>query len=734
MTVTFLDRICREAWRRTERTLATGTPSTPTTRLEKIAESIWSHTNRTVYQKHKVVTVDNTNVDADLTDFPLYVPTSGDVDIQATIDSNGYGICFTDLNHQHLEFERVAKDHYFVKIPTIASGSPTEFLIWYKDGSEISGEQIFKYEVWDSGYRSVYHFAQDPSGTILDSTRYENHGTADGGMDSSDLISGPAGYALDFDGDNDRIVFGNATSRLPYLTLEFIYNLRSITSTDTFIIQGSTSQGGWKVDCDSTSNRRLQYWRDETPVDKIARVTNGFDTGTWTYIALTDDFSSLLASDVSIYKNAVLQTFAGQDAGSQKVETIGNLQVGASSNSLDGYLTELRISDIIRSFEYIKFVNYNLLENDHELSFGAEQGGDGGETSLDIDRVILSEYLTSMSIDTTINTSHLLNIIQTYIIENEYLGLINNDERVLLEYISELNNDKTVNTEWILNINNNQVINFSHLLELINDKTLNEESLSLLNIDYSKLLEYVSTLHNDQLLNNEGLNTLDNSQTTHLEYLISFADDSTLTIEHLLLLNSDGDITLEFFGTININFDGLVPIEYTVFINSDGIGSLEFNQAINTDIESVYEYLLSLTKDAQTVLEFLQTQESMDVTTAIEHLSQKDIDGVLSDEWVSQLAFDKQTVVEYLLSLNADNAVVFELLKDFSTDDLISLEYLQGLDLDGIISLEYRGIDLTTVTGVLQFVLQNRKTTYILPSKNNTYTLPIRKNTWSLGE
>ena len=71
----------------------------------------------------------------------------------------------------------------------------------------LSGDAVAE-NVWDSGFKGVYHLQQDPSGganCIIDSTSNHNHGTPQGSMTSGDLVDGILGKCLHFDGTNDAI-------------------------------------------------------------------------------------------------------------------------------------------------------------------------------------------------------------------------------------------------------------------------------------------------------------------------------------------------------------------------------------------------------------------------------------------------------------------------------------------------------------------------------------------------
>ena len=118
------------------------------------------------YGYRKKLTIDNTNVDSALSDFPLYVEFSSDSDIGGNLEDtvNAYDIRFTQSDGQtELDFDPMSRSvsggnftgYFFVEVPTISSGSTTDIYIYYgkagdSDGANVNG-------TWDSNYKGVWH-------------------------------------------------------------------------------------------------------------------------------------------------------------------------------------------------------------------------------------------------------------------------------------------------------------------------------------------------------------------------------------------------------------------------------------------------------------------------------------------------------------------------------------------------------------------------------------------------
>ena len=116
----------------------------------------------TGYTKRKKITIDNTKVDAALTDFPVSVPLGGDADIGAVSNSDGFDIRFTSSDGTTLlKYERenfaIASDlataNFWVKIPSVSSSANTEFYIYYRADDTADGAD--PENVWDSRTKSA---------------------------------------------------------------------------------------------------------------------------------------------------------------------------------------------------------------------------------------------------------------------------------------------------------------------------------------------------------------------------------------------------------------------------------------------------------------------------------------------------------------------------------------------------------------------------------------------------
>jgi hypothetical protein len=205
------------------------------------------------WRYRRKITIDQTKVDADLTDFPIMIRIdsgagSGSEDLTDIFDeidtsnlklavttSDGTTQCYVEVAYWDATAEVGV---LFVKVPSVSGSADTELYIYYDnrkaDNSSYVGvvQSTPAKQVWDDSFIAVYHFCEAPSGasSIKDSTQLINHGTPSG---TPVLVDGLADKALDFErGDAaDYITLPGTTERI----LDIGSTGHNVTSVNTRI-------------------------------------------------------------------------------------------------------------------------------------------------------------------------------------------------------------------------------------------------------------------------------------------------------------------------------------------------------------------------------------------------------------------------------------------------------------------------------------------------------------------
>ncbi|MFA6523029.1 MAG: DUF2341 domain-containing protein [Candidatus Peribacteraceae bacterium] len=174
----------------------------------------------------KRIVIDNTHVDGNLSNFPVFVKFTADTDIGTNAQSDGDDIRFTTQTGGLLPFEEdrfwvssgSGTGMYWVKVPTVLTSTGTILYVYYGSGAAEDGQNISG--TWDSTYRGVWHFGTGASLSGTDSTSYNNdttptaEPTADSGIIGTALSMNLSGELHNADansfpeGTSDREISG----------------------------------------------------------------------------------------------------------------------------------------------------------------------------------------------------------------------------------------------------------------------------------------------------------------------------------------------------------------------------------------------------------------------------------------------------------------------------------------------------------------------------------------------
>ena len=343
-------------------------------------DSNWSY--------RKKITIDNTKVTANLTGFPVLINLVTDGDLASDAQNDGDDILFTSangttkLNHEIEKYDGGTGELVaWVKSPGLSSSTDTFIYMYYGNASASNQENITA--VWDSNYIAVWHLREDPSGAapqMLDSTSNNHDGTSEGSWVTANQVAGLIDGSLDFNSGIDKIkgifdVVAGGTGD-DGITLEaWVYSDEH--RDGRFISKatgGDTSQHWWMLNAvpsGGNSYLRFRLKLGGTTTALQATSPDTFPIGQWVHSVATYN-----GSNMRIYQDAsqIASTAAsGTISTNNSVEVaIGNQPTGAGDRRFDGRITEVRISNIARSSDWIQ-TEYNS----HKYPDKAIHGDDG---------------------------------------------------------------------------------------------------------------------------------------------------------------------------------------------------------------------------------------------------------------------------------------------------------------------------------------------------------------------
>ncbi|MFH1822753.1 MAG: DUF2341 domain-containing protein, partial [Patescibacteria group bacterium] len=337
----------------------------------------------------KQITIDHTKVASNLTNFPVLISTT-DADLITKAQTDGDDIVFTDANDIKLPHEIESYNSgtggliAWVKIPSLSSSVDTVLYMYYGNASASNQEDVTN--VWDSNYKGVWHLSET-FGIFYDSTLNGNNGsdyvsatskegTVDGGQEfdgSDDYISAGSGSSLAFSGDFSITAWIKPTSYGDgsYGRIVDRKNYASPYSGYSFYINNNAggAPAGTNTFCGNIDQ------------DYGCAGNNILTLGIWQFVSMVYNSDT---NTVSFYLNGVYKNQFTQTVSAGLSSDTRNFLIGDRSDfsrSFKGSIDELKISNIIRSAEWLKTEYNNQSSPSTFLAFGVEQLVEtGGET------------------------------------------------------------------------------------------------------------------------------------------------------------------------------------------------------------------------------------------------------------------------------------------------------------------------------------------------------------------
>lgn len=347
------------------------------------------------YEYRKKITVQDGNIDSDLSDFPVLINIEADTDIGGKTNTDGHDIRFTDNDGSTLlKYERITHTvsgspdqldaKYWVKVPNLyasPTGSQNEIYIYYRSADTTDGEDATN--VWDSDFGAVLHMA-GAAYTDIDDVANSNDISGEYGSPAYNQ-TGVINKAVYFDGTSGDEIYAPDNATIDATTAITISCwLKKTDNTDRGVLLYKYWDGAGRA------------WFISSEGDEIALAmgnSSGGATGTYFFISTTD-FN--LANDTwyhisvrwsasggtaYILKNGVASSVTGSkddnlynNTASLRIGDKYDSESSTDNTKLEGYVEEVRITkDKDRGTAWLNFEYHNIAEADNELTFGAEK-------------------------------------------------------------------------------------------------------------------------------------------------------------------------------------------------------------------------------------------------------------------------------------------------------------------------------------------------------------------------
>lgn len=342
------------------------------------------------WQYRKQITITGTmTANTTQTNFPLMVRRTSDSNLAIRAQSDGDDILFTSsdgitkLDHEIEKYVSSTGELWsWVRIPTLTTATSTVFMYY---GNAAVASQQNATGVWDSNYKAVWHLKEDQAvagaSGIKDSTSNANNGTDNGGMNAADQVDGKVDGSFDFDGVDDYVNAGSS-STLSFTATASQFSISAWVKVASYPFTQATIISKWAV-----SNRAYMFALQNNgsvalllsttgagATQVIATADASFSSGVLHHIVATAD----IGTDVfRIYIDGAASSTTGSAAVSSLFSSTADVLFSATKVGTDdlynGVTDEVRISDSVRSADWITTEYNNQNAPDTYITFGSEE-------------------------------------------------------------------------------------------------------------------------------------------------------------------------------------------------------------------------------------------------------------------------------------------------------------------------------------------------------------------------
>ena len=320
------------------------------------------------------------------TDFPIAVVHPADSDFYSKCRSDGYDILFTSsdgttkLDHEIEHFESDGSLLAWVRVPTLSGTENQDFYMYY--GNTGAADQSNMGGTWNAGFQGVYHLSE-ASGSALDSSGNGNNLSVNGSPTRQ--ATGVLSDCVDFtgSGQNFRASAGTVHNYTGDLTISALVYADAIGGHKSMVGKGD-NQYMLRVD---SSQSDLHFFVYNGSGWDGSSTNSTFPTGAWKHVAGRHNGTTNV-------HEVYLDGTVGVDVGNSAIaaDTGAYFQIGAnydySDRRWDGKIDEVRISNVVRSGDWLDTEFENLINNSSFYStalaagIGEETEGSGYSNSV----------------------------------------------------------------------------------------------------------------------------------------------------------------------------------------------------------------------------------------------------------------------------------------------------------------------------------------------------------------
>lgn len=318
----------------------------------------------------KAITISADEIDADLTDFPVYVElTDADLAAHPTalhfVASDGT----TALDHEVQAWDaQTGHLEAWVRLPAISAEASTTFYLRY--GAYASPPAEDPAGVWQNGFVAVWHLDDTPSSVASDvADALGAHDATSTAMNASNRVDGTLGHALRFDGGTEQLAFANPLTGATPHTISAWVDQDTVAHNSALVVigNGACAQSRWLHARYVGGPVAAGFYCDDWATTNVDVQDDGWTLVHWVYAT----------SQSRLYRDGAAAAGPFMHLGTQSTVGaagyIGNAPAAFGTNmGLDGAVDEVRIASVARSAAWIAAEHANQASPATFYTVGAE--------------------------------------------------------------------------------------------------------------------------------------------------------------------------------------------------------------------------------------------------------------------------------------------------------------------------------------------------------------------------
>ncbi len=352
------------------------------------------------YRKEIIVSAGQ--VSGDLVGFPILVDLNSDTELASFALGDGDDILFTSadgttkLAHEIEVFTSGTGELVAWVKTDLSASQDSRLYMYYGNGSAANQQDATG--VWDASYQGVWHLNNSPTGTageIVDSTSNNNDGVTEGSMDAADLVAAKIGTGLDFDEVDDLIRIADSASldsTAAAATIEVWVNWDNVADGDHQILMTSSNRftTGAKdgYEWASTGSGDHFYYPEGGTDPNYVLGSSPYTSGAWHHVALTQDFAT---KEVEIFVDGTAMSLTADTLATtwttlaDPADWLWGGNPDRATRYFDGMMDEIRVSNVVRSQDWIQASMSNQDDPNAFYSIGGAEARDASLTDVNED-------------------------------------------------------------------------------------------------------------------------------------------------------------------------------------------------------------------------------------------------------------------------------------------------------------------------------------------------------------